>query len=385
MRNGFAIAVLALMLATVPLAGWGRRGHGLATRVAVSALPADVPAFFRQARERLAYLASEPDRWRGARTPALTAATSSNHHFETELWGNDPLPANRDLLLAASRRTGMSGTGPAGAVELAERLSADLRYWREGTANTQAERMVLRQLEENVLYTAGVLAHYVTDLSNPMHASVHAGGWAAGYPNPNGYIEKPGKGMHGRFESLYVQEFMTEKEVAARMTSVRRMGSWIKELEAHTRRSNSFVAQIYEFEKKGAWGSGHEPPDARAFTAARLAEGAAMLRDIYYTAWVLSRDAWFDEPVAYIGRKGRTLLEQMRELHEIEPRHHLTLRRDNGVLGIVGIDNRKNGMEGREWRGYINGKPVTAGIDRQATEAYDRIEYRFEKLPLAAR
>ena len=27
----------------------------------------------------------------------------------------------------------------------------------------------------------------------------------------------------------------------------------------------------------------------------------------------------------------------------------------------------------------LNGKPVTAGVDAQSTEAYDRIEYRFEK------
>ena len=262
---------------------------------------------------------------------------------------------------------------------MAERLTLDLRYWREGTANTEAERLVLRQLEENVLYTAGVLAHYVTDLANPTHASVHSSGWARGYPNPGGYIEKPGNGIHGRFESLYVQEFMTEKEVAAHMTPARRLGPWMKELEAHTRRSNSFVAQVYEFEKRGAWGSGNEPPEARPFTAARLAEGAGMLRDVYYTAWMLSGEAWLNAPVAYIGRRGRTLLQQMEELHEVEPRHHLELRRENGVLRIVGIDNRKNGMDGREWRCYLNGKPVTAGIDAQSTQAYDRIEYRFEK------
>jgi len=271
------------------------------------------------------------------------------------------------------------GTGPVGAVEMAERLTADLRYWREATARTEAERTIGRQLEANVLYTAGILAHYVTDLSNPLHASVHAGGWAPGFPNPENYVAKPGKGIHGRFESLYVQEYMIEKEVAARITALRRAGPWIGEMERHTRRSHSFVEQVYRFEQRGAWGSGKEPPEARAFTTARLAEGASLLRDIIYTAWLISGEEWLDEPVAYVGRNGRTLLEQMEELHRIEPRHRLELRRDRGALRIVGIDNRKNGLDGRQWRVYINNQRVETSMERQPTRADDRIEYRFEK------
>jgi hypothetical protein len=262
---------------------------------------------------------------------------------------------------------------------MAERLTADFRFWRETTAHTEAERAIRQQVQANVLYTAGVLAHYVTDLSNPMHASVHSDGWAPGYPNPHGYAGKPGKGIHGRFESLYVQEFMTEKAVAARMSALRRAGAWMREMERHTRHSNSFVEQVYRFEQRGAWGSGSEPAEARAFTEARLAEGASLLRDIIYTAWLISGDEWLAEPVAYVGRNGRTLLQQMEELQEIEPRHHLELRRENGVLRVVGIDNRKNGVDGRQWRAYVNKERVDESIDRRATKAGDRIDYRFEK------
>lgn len=229
-----------------------------------------------------------------------------------------------------------------------------------------------------------MLAHYVTDLANPLHASVHSDGWRPEYPNPKGYAVRPGEGIHGRFESVYVQEYMTEKEVAQRMTPVRRLGPWIKELEQYTRHSNSFVEAVYEFDKKAPFGSGDEPPEARPFTTARLAEGASMLRDVWYTAWLLSRDEWLNEPVAYIGRNGRTVLQQMQELNTIEPRHHFETRRQNGDLRIVRIDNRRDGMEGREWRCYLNGRLLTASIDQQPTKLGDRFEYRFERTSAAS-
>jgi len=381
------VCFIVIVTVVVPAFGWGRRGHGLATRVATAGLPEELPAFFRQAGERLAYQASEPDRWRHSSAPALTNATTINHGFKVETWGAESFPATRgDLVLAAVKRGTIRegnmiefGSGPVGAAEMAERLVLDLRYWREATAETEAERQVLRQLEDNVLYTAGVLAHYVTDLSNPLHASVHSGGWVPGYPNPRGFALRPADGIHSRFESLYVQEVVTEREVAERLTPVRRLGPWIKELEQHTRRSNSFVEAIYEFDKKAPFGSGKEPVEARAFTAARLAEGASMLRDIWYTAWLISREQWLNEPIAYVGRKGRTLLEQMQELNDVEPRHHLETRRENGILRVVRIDNRKDGLDGRQWRCYLNGKLVTVPIDKQVTSVNDRIEWRFER------
>lgn len=203
----------------------------------------------------------------------------------------------------------------------------------------------------------------------------------AEYPNPQGFIASPGRGIHGRFESIYVQTHMTEKEVGALMTAPQRLsGTWMEELERHIRRSNSHIREVYEFEKRGEWGSGSEPPEARAFTAARLAEGASMLRDIWYTTWLKSGQEWLDEPVTYVGRNGRTLLEQMRELNEIDPRHHLEVARDGGVLRVVGIDNRKNGVDGRQWRCYLNNQPVKESIDRQPAKLNDRIAFRFEKL-----
>ena len=52
--------------------------------------------------------------------------------------------------------------------------------------------------------------------------------------------------------------------------------------------TNTHVEQVYIWDKQAPWGSGQEPAEAKPFTAARLADGARMLRDVWYTAWVRS-------------------------------------------------------------------------------------------------
>ena len=48
------------------------------------------------------------------------------------------------------------------------------------------------------------------------------------------------------------------------------------------------MEQIYRWDHEAAFGEGKEPAAAKPFTIARLAEGATMLRDLWYTAWVRS-------------------------------------------------------------------------------------------------
>ncbi len=50
----------------------------------------------------------------------------------------------------------------------------------------------------------------------------------------------------------------------------------------------SFLVRTYQFEKDGELDK--PTPDSKAFTALRLAEGAAMLRDLVADAWRASGD-----------------------------------------------------------------------------------------------
>ena len=59
-------------------------GHELAARAAVTALPTDMPAFFRSAAERLVYLNPEPDRWRDSGQRAMDQAWNYDHYIDVE-------------------------------------------------------------------------------------------------------------------------------------------------------------------------------------------------------------------------------------------------------------------------------------------------------------
>jgi len=70
-------------------------------------------------------------------------------------------------------------------------------------------------------------------------------------------------------------------------------GDYLKYLWA----SHAFVKQVYELDKSGSF-NGAGTPDAVKFTEERLAAGAQMLLDLWYTAWLQSA-----EPVQNGGKK----------------------------------------------------------------------------------
>lgn len=285
------IPVLVLCLPVVVL-GWGRKGHEMSARVAVRVLPSEMPAFFRNALEELAYLCPEPDRWRDpVRTPALTALTRPDHWMKLE---NVPpgLPGTRyEFVLANVGRKNASGrtlkvedlgTAAYAMAEYAEMLTVGFRLWRQAPEGTESERRLKRQIEQNIIHTAGVLAHWITDTAQPLHSTAHTNGWDAEFPNPHGF---QGKGIHGRFESVFVDAAISEADIAAKVGSLRVVGAWVEEAERHIRQSHTFVDAVYEFDKKVAFGSGKESAEAKALTVARLAAGAQALRDFWYSAW----------------------------------------------------------------------------------------------------
>lgn len=129
----------------------------------------------------------------------------------------------------------------------------------------------------------GVLGHWVTDTSQPMHASIHVHGWHASAPNPHGYV---GKDLHGRYESAYVGRAIELSDVAALVDAKPRLlEEWLDEAAKHIAASNTHVEQIYIWDKESPFGGGEEAKAAAPFTAARLADGARMIRDYWYSAW----------------------------------------------------------------------------------------------------
>jgi hypothetical protein len=267
-------------------------------RTAMRALPAQMPEFFRNAEEEMAFLIQEPDRWRTSEQPALTETAAGNHTFKWEL-APKPLPANRHLfLIELSKRKDFDpskrgavrefGTAPYAIQEWAEMLTGAFRRWREMPEITTAEITHKRMHERSILFMAGVLGHWITDLSQPIHASIHVHGWHPSVPNPHGYTG-PDNDPHPRYESQYVNRAIELTDVTSLVDDRPRLvGDWLKEAEKYIATTNSHVEQIYIWDKQAAWGGGKEPAAAKPFTAARLADGARMLRDVWYSAWTRS-------------------------------------------------------------------------------------------------
>lgn len=392
-------ALICLVLMSVCAFAWGEKGHEMSARIAVRSLPGDMPQFFRNAGKRLVYLCPEPDRWFTYSSPALLALNAPDHYFDMEVWGSDRLPPSRYDLVVLGIQKGIIhydplaprefrnapapnpnkyvsdlGTAPYAVAEMAGKLVVNLKQWRDASDDTEAARTIKQQLQESVIYLAGVLGHYVTDLGNPLHCTVHHNGWAEGYPNPKGFAAAGrGQSLHARFESIYVGRAISEKDIEPLLSAPHRVGPWVAGMEQFLRRNNGFVEELYTLEEKGAFGSGQEPAEAKAFTAARLADSASMLRDVWQTAWAISGEEWLNDRATFYPEPGKTVLELLRA------RYHVVTETNNGLVEVVQIGNRKNGLDGRHWQMYLNNAPARQPVDEFVPAAGDRVDFRFEK------
>lgn len=294
--GALALGVLVLLPAGIARA-WGDKGHTMSARVAVHALPAEVPAFFRAADVELGYLCAEPDRWRSEeREPALRGLTDRDHGLRLEDFPL-PLPPQRYeffLQYIGKPRPGQPPAvytyrdmnfAPYAIAENAERLTNAFMRWRLAPAGTAVERRIKRQIEQNALYSAGMLAHFVTDTAQPLHTTLSTNGWSPRLPNPRHFV---GENIHARFETTYVDAAIEERDFAPLVAPLRPRGPWLEASMEHIRAAHQHVEALYALDQAHPFGGGQEGPEARRFTSERLAEAAAALRDFWYTAWTRS-------------------------------------------------------------------------------------------------
>ena len=295
-RSRLAVAVSAVALAVsvpLPLAAWGDAGHRLIGLTAAQQLPGDVPAFLRDAAPQLAYLNPEPDRWKSnverRLDPALEGGTSPDHYIDMDLVDTTVLrraltAPNRWAFADSLRTTGVApntmGLLPYAIVEQVQRLRIDFRLWRIAPDST-----VRAWIEQRIIDDAGILGHYVADGSNPHHTTKHHNGWVG--DNPNGYTTD--NRFHGRFESAFVQAHLKAGDVTANMTHLPRVFPDVRvAVIAYLNTSFGELDRLYSLDKALAFQPETTTPEHKAFAAARLAAGAEMLRDLWYTAWVTS-------------------------------------------------------------------------------------------------
>lgn len=289
----FAAVASAALLLPANLLAWGDAGHRMIGLVAAQKLPADMPGFFRAASQQLSYLNPEPDRWkaRDERTldPALEGGTSPEHYIDMDLVAPSALRAalaapNRlayaDTLRAVGVAASTMGLLPFQMLELAQQLRNDFRLWRIAPDST-----VRAWIEARIIDDAGILGHYVADGSNPHHTTKHHNGWVG--DNPKGYTTD--NTFHSRFEGQYVQGQVTLAEVMGGVTAAPRVLPDLRAaIIAYLDSSYNQLDRLYTIDKATPFTAETSTPEQKAFAVERLAAGATMLRDIWYTAWVSS-------------------------------------------------------------------------------------------------
>jgi hypothetical protein len=277
-------------------ARWGADGHRMAARAAVETLPEGVPAFFLRSMDQLIWLNPEPDRWRDRRYPEMDAFGNFDHYIDLE---NLPDPT---LLEVATDRwdfferlieAGVEdpktrvGFAPFTVVELYQRIEQAFARWR-----TENDPHVRRWLEARIVNDAGVMGHFVTDLAQPHHTTIHFNGWdEAQVPNPGGFATDPG--THARFESAFVQTHLADgyhDEILPRVGREPRAFDNVRQAVVdYVRTTNDHVVELYRIDRDHGFGP-ETPPDPVSvdFAASRIAAGAEMLRDLWWTAWMAS-------------------------------------------------------------------------------------------------
>jgi hypothetical protein len=284
------LLLLSLLLAPAAFA-WGEKGHYIVNEAATHGLPADMPHFFYQAFPDLIWLGFNPDRQRGGGS-SLDDVNPPNHFLDYEFVANLKLPPDRykflDLLYTSGqlRRKGItndeSGFLPWVMAEEAQRLLVAFRLWRQSTPGSTERKII----ERDVIHIAGTLGHFVADSSNPHHTTINYNGWVE--PNPHGFAIDCG--THSRFERDFVSRAVDVKDVIPRLAPTPTLHEdFFATAMAQIHESNALVATLYTIDRDGGFQpTGPIRKEGFDFATSRLADGASLLRDLWWSAWVNS-------------------------------------------------------------------------------------------------
>jgi hypothetical protein len=295
----FLVAIICMMCPP-SVEGWGDHGHSIAGRAAALKLPTAMPKFFRKAVDQLTYLNPEPDRWRDRAEsnldPAMSTSAFPDHFVNIELLPEAAFAAPdrysfAEEMTKTGRRAAEAGFVQYRILELFQRLRVEFRLWR-----AEQDKARRQWIEQRIINDAGILGHYVTDGANPHHTTIHHNGWVG--DNPKGYTTYSREhGFHFRFENEYVRTHLQLNDLLPLIGSARVIEKPREEIWAFLRSSHAKVEELYALDKREPFGETTTSPDHKRFAASRLAAGAGMLRDLWWTAWATSAPTAAREPV----------------------------------------------------------------------------------------
>ena len=290
---------------------WDYPTHRVINQLALDSLPGDFPAFALtpEARERIAFLGGEADRWRN--TSDLNHLNAPEHYFDVEevaLYGLDvhaltPFRYEFTAQLALARAAHpdrvpaidpdqdrahvrqLVGFLPWAIMENFDKLKSGFSYLKayEDGGGTSDEIANARQ---NIIYVMGVMSHYVADASQPLHMTVHYNGWTG--PNPNGYTTA--KTIHAWIDGGYFQQIggLKLKDLASGLHPAHTVPSseTFQQICHYLLDQQKQVEPLYKLEKAGKLsGEGEHGLDGKEFLQRQVVVGGQMLGNLWYSAW----------------------------------------------------------------------------------------------------
>jgi hypothetical protein len=314
----FLVCITAWSLFIVPGArAWDYEGHRLVNQLALASLPTNFPAFVftPAARERIAFLSGEPDRWRNTPDLPLRHFNGPDHYLDIEDLapmgvkpsGLSPLRYVFTAQLAVAREKNpgafpridatrdadqtkaLPGYLPWTITEYAGKLKSAFSYLRElEQAGTKEE---ILNAQANIIYLMGVMGHFVGDGSQPLHTTRNYNGWLGDNPNrytttnrfhswiDGGYLNKVGLKPKELFEKVRPARLLTSADVGGSSTNL------FPVVMEYLQESFRQVEPLYQLERDGKL-SDRQPvsPEGYDFIAGRLLVAGQLLGDLWLTA-----------------------------------------------------------------------------------------------------
>lgn len=312
MKTRPAPLALALLLAVAPAFAWDSNGHRAVTYLALDGLPADAPAWLLDPdmRQRIAYQASEPDRWRSWPSPILGHENKPEHYVDLEdlppfgltLATNphfrmeyiralviakhehpDKLPPY-DAAKDADHSTEFPGQLQYGIAEEYAKLCASFNQLRILMALNDPERKnQLAQMQANVTYHMGILSHYIADGAQPLHTTKHHHGWVGENPGKYTTSTKIHSYIDGEVLRKHNLSYATLRPGAHFDIQLNAADTW-DDVNRFIERSHSKVEELYKLERDGEL----DKETGKKFITERLTDAGAMLAALYSAAWTNS-------------------------------------------------------------------------------------------------
>jgi hypothetical protein len=296
---------------------WDYEAHRVVNQLALASLPTNYPAFALtpQARERIAFLSGEADRWRNTSDLSLQQCNGPDHYIDVEELADyaltparlpflrydfvgeiavfralhpDKFPAVDSTKDRAHTRN-LVGYLPWTITEYSAKLKSAFSYLKayQEAGGTPDE---IANAEANIVYLMGVMGHYVGDATQPLHTTMHFNGWAG--KNTNHYTTA--RSFHQLIDGAYFLKTGGIKSgpLIGKVRPAKSLGNlpppdgMFRAVVDFIVEQNKLVEPLYQLEKEGKLSAeGENGMAGRAMLENQVVKAAQMLGDIWLTAW----------------------------------------------------------------------------------------------------